>query len=265
VDEFALRYYRWSLSDSERELEEDFPLVRRIKSSIALLFLDFAESSKRQNTRKLMTGNIKRFNPRGAELAGDSVNDEEGAVRQEFLDYLTPEVVLQGQRLTSKRVSPRASLIREQEFAGRSRIERKTLKQALVRSLEPLLAKPERAPAAGLHYWLPVDGWHLATSLDLSGRKQLYYGHWISARRRIDSCSTNLQPAISLLSWCGIHPNTSFDLIQEHEIDEVATSIREMCEHFLQHTTELLSGLSHSIPEILEDATAAEFENNEKD
>jgi hypothetical protein len=261
-DEFALRYYRWSQMESEREIAEGFPLTRKVKSSSASLFIDFAEESPREVVRKLMTGNLKRFNSRGAEIAVDVLSSEEEAARQLFLEYLTPEVTLNGQKMTSRRVSPRASQVRERESQGQTsgRLDKKRLKQALMEALEPVLAKPERAPAGGLHYCLPIDRWYLITSLDLSGKKQLYYGHWISARRRIDSCPANLYSEISPLSWSGIERNTSFNLIEAQDVDNVASFVSEMCKHFIHTARKLLSRLDHSVPEILSDAVPVTFE-----
>lgn len=37
-DEFAVRYYEWSLKQAEKELEEDFLHVRGVKSSLVFLF-----------------------------------------------------------------------------------------------------------------------------------------------------------------------------------------------------------------------------------
>jgi len=36
IDEFAVRFYRWSLDDAQRELQKGFPLMRMVKGSATL-------------------------------------------------------------------------------------------------------------------------------------------------------------------------------------------------------------------------------------
>jgi hypothetical protein len=118
-DEFALRYYRWSLRQSERELTENFPLVRQAADSVGFRFLDFAEGLPKSEVRSFMVFGIKRFNPCGAELAGEPVSKEEENAHQKYLAYLTPEVALFGKQLSSMRVSPRTLEIRNRELLGK--------------------------------------------------------------------------------------------------------------------------------------------------
>jgi hypothetical protein len=63
-----------------------------------------------------------------------------------------------------------------------------------------------------------------------------------------------LYSEISPLSWWGIERNTSFNLIEAQDVDKVASFVSEMCERFVRAARELLSGLDHSVPEILSDA-----------
>src|SRR5215510_10178883 len=58
-DEFARRYYRWCLAESQRELEADFPAIRAMQSHVSFLFLEFVESCSRNEIRDLMVGGLK--------------------------------------------------------------------------------------------------------------------------------------------------------------------------------------------------------------
>jgi hypothetical protein len=255
LDEFATRFHHWCRQEIVREIDRDFPVVRSLPCSAAFLFLDFAAESSYQEIRDLMTGGIKRFNPRGATLAEDPVTEDESSVRRKFLAYSHPEVVLAGQAMTSLRVSPRALAIRETERLGQSttKFAKKILKKELQEALRPALGEPDRS-RGGLQYCKSVGSWYLFTSLDLSGQMQLNLGQWIAARRRIDFCPTRLLPAITPLSWLGVHPDTGFDLIREHEVQGVATTVSALCSHVSQHVPALLSGLSHQIPEDVDDS-----------
>jgi len=56
------------------------------------------------------------------------------------------------------------------------------------------------------------------------------------------------------MNWCGLQGETSFDLIQTSEIQEVAQTVARFSSRVLQIMPELLSGLEHSLPEEIEDA-----------
>jgi len=254
-DEFAQRYYRWCLEESEREFEADFPSIRAIKSHVAFLFLDFADISSREEIRRLMVSGIKRSNPRAMELTSSFISPEEETVQKKFVAFFRDEVMLQGQRLSSVRMPKRESQIRGRELLGQTStdIKSKELKQALVKAFAPNWGKPERAPAFGL-FSKKLGSWHLSASLDLAGHAQLNYSHLISARQRIDLCPTYLHHSICPMNWCGLQGETSFDLIQTSEIQEVAQTVARFSSRVLQIMPELLSGLEHSLPEEIEDA-----------
>jgi hypothetical protein len=256
IDDFAARYFRWCQQEIAREAAANFPTVRRMPWSGALLFLDFAAEFPVTEARNFMSEGSKRFNARGAELAGAAISEEESAARQKFLAYLHPEVTIEGRAMSSLRVSPRALAIREAERQGQTTtvFKKKILKEELQRALQPILGEPEDR-RGGLQYCLPIGRWYLFTSLDMAGRKQLNFGQWISARRKIDFCPTRLQPAISPLSWMGIHPETGFDLIEELELRTVAATVSELSARVVQQIPLWLEGLSHNVPEDVDDSS----------
>ncbi len=261
-DEFALRYYRWSVRASDAELHQGFPRVSRVKSYLVFLFLDFAAGCTAAELGNLMRGGIKRFNPRGAELARESPTGDEDAIHQKFVAYFSKEIVIYGQVMKSMRIAPRAMEIQNETLAGRTSLQlnKKQLLRTVGQTLEPLLSLPERSSRSGLHYCLGIPPWHLLTSIDLGGRKQLTYSHWLSPRRGIDDCATDLSSGVSLLNWCGIHRSTAFDLIQDNEIESLGELLRDVCEYFIKSLPDLLSGLDHNIPETLEDSKALQVD-----
>jgi hypothetical protein len=265
IDDFAARYFRWCQQEITREVAANFPTVRRMPWSGALLFLDFAAECSASEIRDFLSEGIKRFNARGAELAGAAVSEEESAAREKFLAYLHPETIIEGRTMSSLRVSPRALAIREAERQRQTTtvFKKKILKEELQRALQPILGEPEDS-RGGLQYCLPIGRWYLFTSLDMAGRKQLNFGQWISARRKVDFCPTRLHPAISPLSWLGVHPDTGFDLIQEHEGKEVAATVAALCSQVLQQIPVLLSGLSHQISEDVDDSSHSPLWPNRK-
>lgn len=263
-DECALRYYEWSFEQAEKELEQDFPHVRRVKSSLVFLFLEFVEGHTRAETRDLMTGGIKRFQQRAAELRGESLTEKEQAIHRQFVDFFSEEIVIQEKPMTSFRVSRQERQLRDQELAGTLRFQqnKKNFREELKRKFHSAGFKAESEFSAGLNYCEQFGDWYLMTTLDVSGKSQLTCSHRLAARRTIDTCPTDLLPGANLLSWCGIHPNTRYDLIREDELDCVAESVLATYRIFRQFVPELLAGLHHFIPEGLEDARSLAFQKH---
>lgn len=260
-DEFALRYYDWSLDQSRKELEQDFPNLRRVRSSLVFLFLEFIEDRTRSDVHDLMTGGIKRFQPRAAELRGQRVTQREAGLHQQFVDYFSEEIILQGTPMTAFRVPRTERRLRDEELAGRVKFHqnKKQLREALKRKFYAAGIEPQSEFGAGLNFCEPIGDWYLITSLDVSGQSQLECSQRVAPRRTIDTCFTDLLAGANLLSWCGIHPNTRYDLIQTGELDVVVESVLAACQMFRQFVPEALTGLHHEIPEQLEDARALSF------
>src|SRR5271165_6693535 len=63
--EIAERCYRWAAKDAVREIEEGFPLVRRVKSQDAYRFLEMIENLVKSNRLKLVTALVRRFHMGG--------------------------------------------------------------------------------------------------------------------------------------------------------------------------------------------------------
>lgn len=254
-DTFARRYYLWCLEQSRRELEAGFPSIRAIKSHVAFLFLDFAETCSQKELRTLMVEGIKRFNPRATELTNDYITPDEETIRSRFVAFFQDEVILHGQRFSRMRTPTKKAEIWQRELAGKTstQIESKQLKRALLETFEPMWGKPERTHSFGLHFSKPFGSWHVTTVLDFAGHAQLNYEHHICARRRIDLCPTDLNPGICPMTWFGIHRGTAFDLIQTGEIQEVAETVARFSSRVLEVVPALLSGLEHKLPEEMED------------
>lgn len=263
-DEFALRYYEWSLKQAENELEEDFLHVRGVKSSLVFLFLEFVEDHSHTEVRDLMTGGIKRFQQRAAVLRGERLTEKEQAIHRQFVDFFSEEIVIQGKPMASFRVSRRERQLRDQELAGTLKFHqnKKSLREELKRTFQSAGFKAESEFSDGLNYCEHLGDWYLITALDVSGQSQLGCSHRVAARRTMDTCFTDLLAGASLLSWCGIHPYTRYDLLREDELDNAAESILAVYRLFQQSIPELLAGLHHLIPETLDDAHPMAFQKH---
>ncbi len=100
------------------QTQTNFSHVRRVKSSLVFLFLEFVEGHTRAEIWDLITGGIKRFQQRPAELRGERLSEKEQAIHQQFVDFFSDEITIQGKPMTSFRVPKRERQLRDQQLAG---------------------------------------------------------------------------------------------------------------------------------------------------
>ncbi|MBI2002395.1 MAG: hypothetical protein HYS69_14645 [candidate division NC10 bacterium] len=85
ADEFAVRYYRWSLEDCRREIREDFPLLRTVKSNLAIRALAYLESFPGDDRLRVATGLVRRCHRKALEITGESWTAHDEAIHQDYV------------------------------------------------------------------------------------------------------------------------------------------------------------------------------------
>ena len=255
-DEFAIRYYRWSTEQCKKELASDFAKVRQVKSSLVLLFMEFVGLHTATEIEKLLTGNVKRFARQAPALIGEPISPEEEAMHVQFVNYFSEDIVIHGERFSAFRVSGEEKKLRNMVAEGRISFvtNAKQLRRALELHFEQFRLTSVHQGRSGVMYRERLGDWYLFSSFAVSGRSQVEFDCWLDARPRIDRCFTKLKANINPLNWCGVHPNTRFDLIATTEVAGVAQFLAETYQCMRDFVRSLIQGLSHQIPEHLEDA-----------
>ena len=80
ADEFAVRYYRWSLEDCRREIREDFLLLRTVKSSLVIRALAYLESFPGDDRLRVATALVRRCHRKALEITGESWTAHDEAI-----------------------------------------------------------------------------------------------------------------------------------------------------------------------------------------
>jgi hypothetical protein len=121
--------------------------------------------------------------------------------------------------------------------------------------LDPVLGRPHRRTKTVLHYFAPVGRWYFSAHVDLGGQSLLTYSHSIYARSPVDLAHFPLSQGHcqNLLDWCGVHPSTDTNLIPTDQFEDIALLLQETTAYALKSSAGWLSGIDHSIPEVLED------------
>src|SRR5882672_4286390 len=83
-DAFAVRYYRWALDAARREVEENFPLLRTVRSALPIRAVAYLESFTEDDRLRVATALVKRSHRRAVELTGDSWGAEEERIDQDY-------------------------------------------------------------------------------------------------------------------------------------------------------------------------------------
>ena len=240
LDDLTLRLYRRNLVEAERECQEGFPYVRMVCSSLAWLFLEFADTVSPSQLQAFVRGQVMSLQPRGAEFAGDVVSEEEASVTRRFIAYQRQDITLNGQPFSSIRVSRRERALRGQEARGEVslQLDNKPLRKELTAALDPIL--PNRQTAGGaLRYWSPAGNWHILTDLDLATKSQLAFNQQIRTKPNL-TADSELIWDFSPLAWFGVHHTTRFNLIQADGVTAGTSGIRSICQYFQQQMFEVL-------------------------
>ena len=84
ADEFAVRYYHWALDDVRREVRENFPLLRAVKSGLTMRAVAYFESLADDERLRAAMAPVKRSHRRAVELTGDSWGAADAAVDRDY-------------------------------------------------------------------------------------------------------------------------------------------------------------------------------------
>jgi hypothetical protein len=75
--EFQVRYYLWSISEFEKEIEESFPNLRSFKAGYAWRIYQIIQQLNGKEQLTLAHGLLKRWHPDTAKILGENVSTEE--------------------------------------------------------------------------------------------------------------------------------------------------------------------------------------------
>jgi hypothetical protein len=220
------RFYDWALRDSQREIAQDFPFLRRVSGAINLRFLAIMKSLSLEERRQ---------------LASTLVRTNKVWIISNLPSRWTPEddriIAWYGERIRIQ--------LRE-EWEGR--LERHATyirdKRELMRTVrdELMLVFPgesRKQSKKELHYHATVHGFDIETVVySGSSTWQLWYFHRL--RHPPSGLDVN---HISLMGWLGITGPTYWWWITEATIPAAAKTVGDLCRHFLAAADDFLVGL----------------------
>ena len=231
-DEFAIRYYRWALEDSGREVREGFARLRSIRSAIAIRAVEYLSSLSDSERRRLAAALVKRNHRRALELAGEPISADEAAMIEAFR-----------QAMRNPSAGEEAYRRAVMTAPAQAQVNRGALLAAVTDGVGRALGGAgERFSTA--HEWkftTAIGPWTMITLVDVGGTAhQLAYQQSIRADER-----RYLQEGISILSWLGIGGgHTTWDRLTDADTASAAASLARVVADFAGAAPALLAGLS---------------------
>ena len=230
ADEFAVRYYRWSLADCRRELQEDFPLLRTVRSSLAIRALAYLQSFAGEDRLRVAMALVRRCHRRALEITEESWSARDEEIQQ---DYVSAARILRPEEEWY-----RQALLHD---PGKLRLDRRRFLAAAQEQLAPVLGSG--APFSTKHEWryeTPIGQWRLVTFVDVGGTAhQLTYDH-----RILGTGPRPLKEGISVCGWLGVGGgHTQWNQLTQPDTPAAARALARICAHFLQAAPDLVAGL----------------------
>jgi hypothetical protein len=229
-------YRRWCFDESRREINADYPLLRKVRSHSALLFLEYQNQLRsKDEVRQLFSVLLKRN-------MHEMLTSKEQDIFHDYYNYcsgLMQYVAPNGKTLDVVRNS-------EQEMSYRSLYDKYTTpvsetrnklrRHIRIQGREKLGALIlDRAKA--LWFEKEINGLFVVTAIEFGGWNMVRYTHAIYSESGADRANM-LLGGISVLGWLGIS-DTTWDWITPDEIHVVAEYICELCAYFIAQVSSI--------------------------
>jgi len=241
--EFGVRYFRWCLAEVEAECGRGFGFVSKVRDSTVPVFLEYVEPLEQSERLKLVRILCKRLHQ------PDSLTLTEKQEYERYLEFFTvPFRHPSGTCLPSTRI-PADQLERQKRFIEQ-KPDRRTFRRKLSCALKSAATSEFGAISVDrptlLCYEKAIGDWHLVTSFEMGRLEQLRYQHRFHALSG-GHIATSLAGGISILSWTGIVPDTSWSCLLLDEIGETVEAAHTFCSYFIQRADKLIARLPNPL------------------
>lgn len=232
---FDERYYFWALEDWEREISENYALVRSVRDSVASRTVRIMESLNSDEQRRSMAIALAKRarDPEVLIRCSHRLTERDKKLAQLFMDMFERE---------SWREASKIPLGGFPQRLDQEKLNRKKFKQCIIGALSPILGEnyEDWGDWEEWRYCNRAGPWQVITSIDVGGQyHQLCYGHDIIASEHV-----YLAQNINLLRWLGIGSQTQWQFLLASDAEPTAEALARIVAHFMEAVPRLLEGLT---------------------
>jgi hypothetical protein len=241
--EFDIRYYLWSISEFEKEIEESFPTLRLFKAGgpwkTYQLMLKLPKSDQLILARSL----LKRFHPNAVKSLGEICSPEEQMLRSRRDTAFSNIVSFGDEILARKKAGEPIKLASKRKLRNVITTQFKT---AFGNECIDLARADEDDEM--LRFKMKRAGWIVKT-IFYFGRSQaiLNYSHNVESEKTFPvdggEMGMGMGGMMSFNSYLGISSQTEWDYLTEEEIEPTCAVVVKLCAHFFDVLPRLLKGL----------------------
>jgi hypothetical protein len=263
IDNFSLRYYQWAIRDAVREVHEEYRLIKGIRGASALSAIEYLESLDKSQQVEIIQIFVRAKHSRAAAQYRESLADYEQEIHNSaqgaivklqshyFSDYDTHKILSGSQK--QQRINQLLE-IRKKYFStgnieemrqvyqeyGKKSANKRHLKTLIKNSIEPICGNIAVKESSTLWcHILPCKVGNVVTEIDIGGKSQLRYRHYIQRQR--DGVEVGqIVTGISILEWMGLDSNTEWNILYESEEEVAANALAQICLHFIAAVPSLL-------------------------
>jgi hypothetical protein len=243
--EFQIRYYLWSISEFEREINELFPNLRLFKTGSIWKLHQFMQQLDRNKQLVLAHSLLKRFHPDAVKTLGENCSEEENCLRDELDAFRRKSFGLEVEIPTRRRAGEKI------KFVSKGKL-RKIMVAKFREAYGSQCVKMEIGPEWDPLFDMKCCGWIISTQLFFGRHESLIsYNHSIVSETRIHhpqnpeitASAMKLKQLISFSSWLGICSQTQWEYLMEVDVEPACDAAIKFCGHFFEVAPKLLKGL----------------------
>ena len=220
-EELNVNYYKWALKDAERELNENFSLLKKVKGTGAISYITYLNSLSESDKRMLAFALVKISHQKAVNAVGDSCTEQETELVENFRKFY---------------MNFFADSLSEINFHNngmrRQNVSKKKVSKLLIDFLTPICGAVEKSRSKS--EWLHrarYENYAILTSVSVYGAiSQIRYSHIITHNITNSAYEIHL---IDLMRWLGAG-GTEWNLLTAGDEESATQSVAHLCSHFMK-------------------------------
>jgi hypothetical protein len=240
--EFDIRYYRWAMSEFEKEIEGSFTTLRLFKAGSSWLTFQFMLKLSKRDQLILARSLLKRFHPNAVKALSETCSIEEESLRSRR-DAAFSNILSLGEEIRARKKA--GEPIKLAKKGKLRKVITAKFKAAFGDQCINLASVEEEDDLA---FKIKRGGWIVNTFFDFGRRETvLSYSHNIVSEKTFPYRNTRIAMVMgwgmSFNSYLGISSQTEWHSLTQEEIEPACTLALKLCSNFFHVLPELLNGL----------------------